>query len=86
VIYREGYSGGNITIDWYIDQILELYIFPAAAEAVVEGKRFILKEDNDGGYGTRSIRNKVQKAKDAHNIERYANPPNSLDFSLIKNV
>ncbi len=61
-------------------------MFPAAAEAAAEGERFILEENNDGGHRTRSIRNKIQKAKDAYNIERYANPPNSLDFSPIENV
>ena len=59
----------NIIMDQYVDQILEPYMFPAAAEAAAEGERFILEEDNDGGHRTCSIRNKIQKAKDAYNIE-----------------
>ena len=49
------------------------------------GKKFILKEDGDFGYGIGRRSNIVKAWKKEYGLKYYVNIPNSRDLLLIKN-
>ena len=84
VFYGEGKGMGNITMERYLDEVFCPYILPEWEEACMNGDSWILEEDNDGGHGTRSKDNIVQRLRNC--MESYANPPRSPDLAPIENV
>ena len=75
---------GNVTIDRYERVIFKPHILKYYEEACMDGRDWILEEDNDGGHGTRSQINPIQQLRQG--MDYYANTPVSPDFSIIENV
>ena len=83
-------SGGNMTQYQYLEQFLKGPIYDYFQEACAKAHDFILLEDNDGSYGTRSERNICLKykqwLKETFGFKWIANTPQSPDLNVIENV
>lgn len=82
VWYDAGNKTGDITMQAYIDQVLE----PVVKPWIDRGDQFILEEDSAPGHGQAKNQNIVQHWKDSHNLQYYYNMISSPNLSPIENA
>ena len=69
--------------------MIKIFPFIERRKTQLESKNriFVLQEDNDSDYDTKSLDNPVRLHKDAINLDYINNwPPNSPDFNLIERI
>lgn len=79
-------SGGKLTHQRCIDEILVPCVEPRHHICQEGGGLFVLQEDNDSSHGTAPTSNPVRAYKQRIGLNYYANPPSSPDFNPIENM
>ena len=86
ILYWDEKGSGNLTMDMYIDCLMNSGFVQHVQEEKKAGVKVLLEEDGDSAHGHASKQNKVAIFKEEHGIDCYANCSYSPDFSIIENI